>query len=497
MPAALKVVSRLIARDEHERKVANDTINGEFKMSILGPRKGLDAAAPPGGGLKKTLGWPHLIALGVGAIVGTGIYTLTGVGAERAGPAVILAFLIAGAVCACAALAYAELATMIPAAGSAYTFTYAAIGETFAWIVGWALIIEYSLVCSTVAVGWSGYLVGWLQSAGLDLPTALLAGPHAGGILNLPAVLVALTVMGLLIAGTRESATLNIVLVAIKLIALTIFVIYALPAFKAENLTPFMPYGFGSHTVDGTSKGVMAAAAIVFFAFYGFDTVATSAEEAKNPTRDLKIGIVGSMIACTTIYMVIALAAVGAMPYLQLANSPEPLALVLRSVGQVTAARAIALAAIVALPSVILVFMYGQSRVFLAMARDGLLPQGLAKLSDKGAPVRITLLSGLVSAAIAGFFPIDELAELANAGTLIAFIAVAVCMMVLRRTAPDAKRLFRCPAPTLVGTLAIIGCLYLFASLPATTQGRFVIATVIGLAIYLAYGRRYSRLRAG
>jgi basic amino acid/polyamine antiporter, APA family len=477
-------------RDEQEEGAAT-------VMSILGPRKALGGAATADGALRKTLGWPHLIALGIGAIVGTGIYTLIGVGAERAGPAVILAFVVAGVVCACAALAYAELATMIPAAGSAYTFTYAAIGETFAWIVGWALIIEYSLVCSTVAVGWSGYLVGWIQSAGIMLPAALLAGPDAGGVVNLPAVVVALGVMGLLVAGTRESATLNIVLVLIKMIALTIFIVFALPAFDADNLKPFMPYGFGSSEIDGTKRGVMAAAAIVFFAFYGFDTVATSAEEAKNPARDLKIGIGGSMIACTLIYMVIAFAAVGAMPYLELAGSPEPLALVLRSVGQVTAAQGIALAAVVALPSVILVFMYGQSRVFLAMARDGLLPQGLAKLSDRGAPVRITLLSGLVSAAIAGFFPIDELAELANAGTLVAFIAVAACMMVLRRTAPDVPRLFRCPAPTLVGGLAILGCLYLFASLPATTQGRFAVATAIGLAIYLVYGRRNSRLRAG
>lgn len=464
-------------------------------MSILGPRTSIEVTASPGGALRKTLGWPHLVALGVGAIVGTGIYTLIGVGAERAGPAVIIAFVIAGAVCACAALAYAELATLIPAAGSAYTFSYAAIGETVAWIVGWALLIEYSLVCSTVAVGWSGYLVGWVQSAGIALPPALLAGPDAGGVVNLPAVAVALAVMAMLIAGTRESATLNIVLVLVKMTALTIFLVFALPAFDADNFSPFMPYGFGSTEIDGTRRGVMAAAAIVFFAFYGFDTVATSAEEAKNPARDLKIGIIGSMIVCTAIYMLIAAAAVGAMPYLDLANSPEPLALVLRSVGQVTAAQLIALAAVVALPSVILVFMYGQSRVFLALARDGLLPQWLAKLSDRGAPTRITLLSGIVSATIAGIFPIDELAELANAGTLVAFISVAACMMILRRRAPDANRKFRCPAPFVVGPLAILGCLYLFASLPTATLVRFGVATVIGLGVYLAYGLRHSRLR--
>ena len=467
---------------------------------MLGPVKSLATITQhqAGTALAKTLSWPHLIALGVGAIVGTGIYTLTGVGAERAGPAVILAFAIAGAVCACAALAYAELATMIPAAGSAYTFSYAALGEVIAWVVGWSLILEYSLACSTVAVGWSGYLVGWIQSAGIVLPQALLVGPHAGGIINLPAVLVALAVMGMLIAGTRESATLNIILVIIKLVALGIFVTFAMPAFDSANLHPFMPYGFGSTEIGGEKRGVMAAAAIVFFAFYGFDAVATSAEEAKNPGRDLTIGIVGSMLVCTIIYMGVAVAAVGALPFTQLANSPEPLALVLRSLGQPLAGHLIALAAVIALPSVILVMMYGQSRIFFTMARDGLLPRGLATVSPRtGAPTRITLLTGISIAAVAGFFRLDEIAELANAGTLLAFIAVGACLMVLRRRAPDAKRLFRCPAAYLVGTLAILGCLYLLSSLPGATILRFLGWNAIGLAFYFAYGRRHSLLTHG
>jgi APA family basic amino acid/polyamine antiporter len=465
---------------------------------MFGPRKSLEAVTQhsEGHALAKTLSWPHLIALGVGAIVGTGIYTLTGVGAERAGPAVILAFAIAGAVCACAALAYAELATMIPAAGSAYTFSYAALGETFAWVVGWSLVLEYSLACSTVAVGWSGYLVGWLQSAGIHLPPELLVGPHGGGIINLPAVVVALSVMGLLIAGTRESATLNIVLVVIKLVALAVFVAFALPAFNGANLEPFMPYGFGSTEVGGEKRGVMAAAAIVFFAFYGFDAVATSAEEAKRPGRDLTIGIVGSMLVCTAIYMAVAIAAVGALPFQQLANSPEPLALVLRSLGQPVAGHLIALAAVIALPSVILVMMYGQSRIFFVMARDGLLPRRLALVSKRtGAPTLITLLTGLSIAGVAGFFRLDEIAELANAGTLLAFIAVGACLMVLRRRAPDAVRLFRCPAPYVVGTLAILGCLYLLFSLPTSTIVRFILWNLAGLAIYFAYSRRGSEVR--
>ncbi|AXB79530.1 amino acid permease [Novosphingobium sp. P6W] len=465
---------------------------------MFGPRKSIDSLLKreSGHSLAKTLSWPHLIALGVGAIVGTGIYTLTGVGADRAGPAVILAFAIAGAVCACAALAYAEMATMIPAAGSAYTFSYAAMGETIAWIVGWSLILEYSLACSTVAVGWSGYLVGWIQSAGIHLPHALLVGPHGGGIVNLPAVGVALAVMGMLIAGTRESATLNIVLVIIKLVALSVFVAMAMPAFQSGNLEPFMPYGFVSTEVGGEQRGVMAAAAIVFFAFYGFDAVATSAEEAKNPGRDLTIGIVGSMVVCTVIYMAVAFAAIGALPFQQLANSPEPLALVLRQLGQPVAAHLIALAAVLALPSVILVMMYGQSRVFFVMARDGLLPRSLAKISPRtGAPTRITLMTGISIAIVAGIFRLDEIAELANAGTLIAFISVGACLMILRRRMPELPRLFRCPKPYLVGTLTILGCAYLLLSLPASTLVRFGAWNVIGLLVYYLYGR--SRSDAG
>ncbi|QSR18124.1 amino acid permease [Novosphingobium sp. KA1] len=462
---------------------------------MLGPRKSIEKLSQrySGHSLAKTLSWPHLIALGVGAIVGTGIYTLTGVGAERAGPAVILAFAVAGAVCACAALAYAEMATMIPAAGSAYTFSYAAMGETVAWVVGWSLILEYSLACSTVAVGWSGYLVGWIESAGIHLPHALLVGPHGGGIINMPAVIVALAVMGMLIAGTRESATLNIILVIIKLVALSIFVFMAAPAFNADNMHPFMPYGFASTEVGGMQRGVMAAAAIVFFAFYGFDAVATSAEEAKNPGRDLTIGIVGSMVVCTAIYMAVAISAIGALPFQQLANSPEPLALVLRQLGQPVAAHLIALAAVLALPSVILVMMYGQSRVFFVMARDGLLPRSLAKISPRtGAPTRITLITGVSIALVAGIFRLDEIAELANAGTLIAFISVGACLMILRRRSPQLPRLFKCPQPYLVGTLTILGCAYLLFSLPSTTLVRFGAWNVIGLLAYCLYGRSRS-----
>lgn len=468
-----------------------------MKGSWLGPRKSFDVASSDAGGLRKTLSWPHLVGLGVGAIVGTGIYTLTGVGADRAGPAVIVAFAVAGVVCACAALAYAEMATLMPTSGGAYTYTYSVLGEKLAWIVGWSLILEYSLACSTVAVGWSGYLVGWLQAAGINLPAAVLAGPYAGGIINLPAVLVALGIAGMLIAGTRESATFNIILVAIKLAALTAFVVFTLPAFDPANMTPFMPYGFGSEVIEGKTRGVMAAAAIVFFAFYGFDAVATSAEEAKRPGRDLTIGILGSMAICTLIYMFVAISAIGAVSYLDLGRSAEPLAFVLRALGHPYAAWLIGLAALIALPSVILVMMYGQSRIFFVMARDGLLPQFLSRVSERsGAPTTITAVTGLFVALVAGFFRLDEIAELANAGTLVAFIAVAICMMELRRRAPEMPRVFRCPQPYLIGTLALLGCLYLLVSLPTHTLTRFAMWNIAGLAFYMLYSRRRSLLAA-
>src|SRR5688500_10751227 len=341
--------------------------------------------------LHQSLSWPHLIALGVGAIVGTGILTLTGVGAAKAGPAVILSFAIAGVICAFAALAYAEMATMYPASGSAYTYSYIVFGELIAWIVGWSLILEYSLVVSAVAVGWSGYAAGFLASIGAGLPPELIQGPELGGVVNLPAIFIIAVVAGLLIYGTRESANVNAVLVAVKLAALALFIAVAVPVFNADNFTPFMPYGFPRSGPSGSEVGVMAAAAIIFFAFYGFDAIATAAEETKNPDRDLKIGIVGSMFACVIIYIAVAVAAVGAIAYTRFANSPEPLALILRELGSPLAAQYLAVSAIIALPTVILAFFYGQSRIFFTMARDGLLPASLAKLSSRGTPVRITI----------------------------------------------------------------------------------------------------------
>jgi basic amino acid/polyamine antiporter, APA family len=447
--------------------------------------------------LAQSLSWPHLIALGVGAIVGTGILTLTGVGAAKAGPAVILSFAIAGIICAFAALAYAEVATMIPASGSAYTYSYVVFGELIAWMVGVALILEYTLVVSAVAVGWSGYAAGFLNSVGLGLPPALVQGPELGGIINLPAIFIIFVVAGLLIAGTRESANLNAILVVIKLAALALFIAVALPAFNADNFQPFMPYGFGKSGPSGQEVGVMAAAAIIFFAFYGFDAIATAAEEAKNPDRDLAIGIVGSMVVCVLIYMAVAAVAIGALNYTHYANSPEPLALILRDIGQGWAAKILGVSAVVALPTVILAFFFGQSRIFFTIARDGLLPASLARVSSRGTPVRITVFTAIIVSVIAGFVPLATIAALANAGTLMAFVAVCAAMLVMRRREPDRPRQFKTPMPWLVGTIGIAGCIYLFLSLPSTTQIFFVAAQAVGLILYVIYGHgRAERHRA-
>lgn len=447
------------------------------------------------GALEPSLGWPHLIGLGVGAIVGTGIYTLTGVGAGLAGPGVVLSFLIAGVVCACAALAYTEMATMMPMAGSAYTYAYVALGEVIAWFVGWTLILEYTVVCSAVAVGWSGYATGMMRSAGLDIPHALLVGPHAGGVVNVPAIVISLVIAGLLALGTRESATLNLVLVLVKLVALVAFIVLALPAFTLDNFEPFAPYGFGATEVNGEKRGIMAAAAVIFFAFYGFDAVSTAAEEARHPNRDLKIGIVGSMLVCTLLYMAVAAAALGGADYRILADSAEPLALVLRNLNHPLAANLIATAAVLALPSVIMAFMYGQSRVFFVMARDGLLPHKWSTVHPRfGTPFAMTLITGAIVAGIAAFLPLQQIAELANAGTLVAFIAVSVCMLKMRLEAPEHPRVFRAPWPWLIAPLAIAGCTYLFISLPWATIARFFVWNAVGLVIYFAYARRRSLL---
>ena len=469
-------------------------------MSAITRRKTIEASVALEGThrLKQTLSWPHLIAIGVGAIVGTGIYTLTGVGAGLAGPAVVVSFLICGVICACAAFCYAEMATMIPVAGSAYTYSYAVLGEMIAWIVGWSLVLEYTVAAAAVAVGWGGHAEALITAAGWPVPQALLHGVASGGIVNLPAVLIAGVVTLLLILGTRESATLNIVLVLIKLSALVLFVVLAMQSFNPAHFTPFAPFGYGAtQAADGRNYGVLGAAAIVFFAFYGFDTVSTAAEETKNPERNLTIGIVGSMALCTAIYVVVATLAVGAMSYTLFSKAHEaaPLVYILEALNHGTAAQIVAAAVVIAIPSVILVLMYGQSRIFFVMARDGLLPQRLAAVSkSRGTPVLMTSITGLVVIAMAATMDLSQIVELANVGTLTAFVAVAVCMLALRVRDPNRPRIFRTPLPWVVGPVCILGCFYLAWSLPTRTQIWFFEWNGIGLVLYFLYGMRASRL---
>jgi APA family basic amino acid/polyamine antiporter len=466
-------------------------------MAPWSRRKNIDTIAQQetGRSLHRTLGWPHLLAIGIGSTIGTGIYTLLGVGADRAGPGVILAFAVAGIVCGFTALLYAELATMMPAAGSAYTYTYASIGEVAAWVIGWSLILEYALACAGVAVGWAAYFSGMMRSLGAPLPEVLLQGPHAGGWINLPAVGISAAATALLCLGTRESANVNIALVVLKLATLVVFVVLALPFFDTAHLTPFMPYGFSAHQVDGETRGVMAAAAIVFFAYFGFDTVSTSAEETKNPNRDLVIGIMGSMAVCGVFYMLVSGIAVAALPFADFAKSEEPMALILRTMNYPLVANAIAITVIIALPSVILTTLYGQTRIFFVMARDGLLPHALSSVhATRGTPVMVTILTGIAVALVGGLFSLDEIAELSNAGTLVAFASVGICVMVLRRRRPDISRAYRTPAVAVIGPLAVAGCGYLFVSLPYSTMIQFLIWNTIGLVVYLAYGMGASRL---
>jgi APA family basic amino acid/polyamine antiporter len=453
----------------------------------LWTRKPIDTAHEGDGPkLRRSLGPIQLVALGVGAIVGTGIYALIGEASGIAGPGVMISFLVAGAVCAAVALCYGELASMMPASGSAYTYSYVAVGELLAWVIGWALILEYSVVCAAVAVGWSGYATGFLGGLGIQLPAAITAGPDAGGVINLPAIVILFAVAGLLCVGTRESAIVNTILVVLKLAALLVFIAIALPNFDASHFTPLMPNGFGAtEGTDGVKVGVMAAAAIIFFAFYGFDAVSTAAEEAKNPARDLAIGVIGSMVVCTALYILVAAAAVGALAPSEFASSPEPLAHIIRTLGYPGLATAIAGVAVIAMPTVILAFLFGQSRIFFVMSRDGLLPRWLGSVNEKrGAPVVVTLATAALVSVLAGLLPLGEIAALANAGTLAAFIAVAVSLMVLRVRDPSRRRPFRAPLAWVLAPFAVAGCLYLFSSLQTGTQIRFFVWMAIGLVVY-------------
>jgi APA family basic amino acid/polyamine antiporter len=471
-------------------------------------------------GLQRSLGAWQLTLLGIGAIIGTGIFVLTAEAAQKAGPGMMLSFVIAGFVCAVAALCYSELSSMVPVSGSAYTYSYAVLGEAVAWVVGWALVLEYAVAASAVAVGWSGYFVGLMHnSLGLELPAALASGPYAGGVINLPAVVVCILVTGLLVIGTKESATFNAMLVAVKVAALTAFIALALPALNADHFQPFLPLG---------GSGAVAAAASIFFAYVGFDAVSTAAEETKNPQRNVPIGLIGSLGICTIFYLLVsagAIGAVGAQPVLAAdgtglppgsmelteqckalaAQGPQPLvcsrealAHVLRQIGFERVGNLIGLAAFLALPSVVLMMLFGQTRIFFVMARDGLLPEALSRVHPRfHTPHVVTLVTGVGVTLAAALLPVGKLADISNSGTLFAFAMVAVSVMILRVKDEARRRPFRTPAIWLVGPLAVLGCVVLFLFLPPDAKLVFPIWGSIGLVFYFLYGYRKSHVAQG
>ncbi|PZS27058.1 MAG: amino acid permease [Pseudonocardiales bacterium] len=457
--------------------------------------------------LRKRLGPIDLIVFGVGVVIGTGIFVLTGEAAGiKAGPAVALSFVFAGIACALAALCYAEFASTVPVAGSAYTFSYASLGELVAWIIGWDLVLELALGASTVAVGWSTYFADVMKSAGITIPDFAYGEKH-----NLVAAAIVLVLTGIICLGIKVSSQVNIVMVVIKVSVVLFVIIAGLFYIKASNYSPFIP-STGAKAAEGAKStpsllqdmgfspgsfgisGIFTGAALVFFAFIGFDIVATAAEETKNPQRDMPIGILGSLAICTTLYVAVSLVVTGMVKYTDI-KVEAPLAEAFRSVGKPGFATMISVGALIGLTTVMMILMLGQSRVLFAMSRDRLLPPAFCKVNERfGTPIRTTVLTGVVVAVIATFVPLSSLAELVNIGTLFAFILVAIGVLVLRRTRPDLKRAFRCPGVPVVPILAMLASFYLMLNLPSATWIRFFVWMAIGFVVYFAYGASHSRL---
>ena len=491
---------------------------------LLGRVKSLDAilATAEKKSLKRTLGAFQLTLLGIGAVIGTGIFVLTAEAAQKAGPAMMISFVIAGFVCAVAALCYSELASMVPVSGSAYTYTYAVMGELLAWMVGWALILEYAVGASAVAVGWSGYFVGLMKSWGVDIPLAVAVGPSQGGLINMPAVVISLLITALLIIGTKESARFTSALVLVKVVALTVFVILTFPVLNGAHFEPFIPNGWGTY-------GVVGAAASIFFAYVGFDAVSTAAEETVNPQRNVPIGLIGSLLFCTVFYLLVAAGAIGALgadPVRSAAGavlppgsaemaaqcqsivasglseplvcSKEALAHVLRSIGYERIGDLMGLAAFIALPSVVLMMMFGQTRIFFVMARDGLLPERLSDVHPKfRTPHIVTAFTGIVVTLAAAFLPVGKLADYSNSGTLFAFAMVALAVMVLRKKDPGRRRPFRTPGVFIIAPAAMVGCVGLYMFLPLIAKLVLIVWGAIGLLIYFGYSRSRSHVGRG
>ncbi len=476
-----------------------------LKTALFRKKTHTDVGTVPGE-LKQVLGAWDLTLLGIGAIIGTGIFVLTGVAAAtQAGPAVVLAFIISGLACAFAAFAYAELSASVGGSGSAYGYSYVAFGEMVAWIIGWDLILEYGVSVAAVANGWSGYFNNALTAIGLGLPEALTKGPFAvdkitgaadPGIVNLPAVGIILALMVMLIVGIKESAKLNAAMVFIKVLTICVFVAVAVFHVNPENWSPFMPFGWFDTLADGKTVGVLAAASLVFFAYVGFDAVSTAVEEAREPQRTVPLGILGSLVFCTLIYIIVSGLLTGIVPYPEL-NVSSPVAHALQVIGINWAAALVATGVITGLTTVMLVLYYALTRVLLAIARDGLVSPYFAAVSPaRQTPVHNTVICGVIMAVMAGFMPLGMLAELVNIGTLAAFVLVCGGVIVLRLRHPDAPRPFKTPFGLLFPILGVISCGALIAFLPVMTHLRFVGWLALGMVIYFVYSIRHSKLNA-
>jgi APA family basic amino acid/polyamine antiporter len=481
-----------------------------YKKSI--PSLIAEAQESGEGTLKRTLSSTGLVALGIGAIIGAGLFSLTGItAAENAGPAVTLSFIIAAMGCALAGLCYAEFAAMIPVAGSAYTYSYATMGEFVAWIIGWDLVLEYALGAATVASSWSQYFDQFLQVFGVNIPDQFLHGPFEGGIVNIPAIIIVVLLSLLLMRGTQESALINNILVVVKVAVVLVFIALGWSFINPANHSPFIPVNEGEELMrqgklgfieffksdyfgEYGISGVMRGAGVVFFAFIGFDAVSTAAQEAKDPQRGMPIGIIGSLVICTILYVLFSYVMTGLENYTQL-NNAKPVATAFAKTGYTFLNTALIIAILTGYTSVILVMLLGQSRVFYTMSKDGLLPKFFSDLSSKQTPYKTNLIFMVFVCIFTGFIPVSDLGHMVSIGTLFAFTLVCIGVLVLRKTNPNAERPFRTPFVPLVPILGIVVCVALMAALPIESWERLAIWMLLGVVIYYAYGKKHSKIR--